>query len=188
MAWMSRPISGRCARRSRRRLPSGGRRASSRRAQFVPVLDGPWAWRELVPAGTTPRRSGGPASPRGACPSPGRTCPCTWRSTPSGRGAGRACPRREVGEERLVRRQRLLGARPLDGLVGHVGHEVVVRVLRHFDAAHVLVDGRRPLVRLAADEAVELVEPERVGQRSVGPEGLTSQAAVSCDLPKAAVL
>ena len=38
--------------------------------------------------------------------------------------------RREVDEERLVRRQRLLGARPVDRLVGHVGHEVVVRVLR----------------------------------------------------------
>ena len=48
--------------------------------------------------------------------------------------------------------------RPLDRLVGHVGHEVVVRVLRQLDAAHVLVDGRGPLVRFAADEAVELVE------------------------------
>ena len=60
--------------------------------------------------------------------------------------------------------------RPLDRLVGHVGHEVVVRVLRQLDAAHVLVDGRRPLVRFAADEAVELVEAG-AGRPAVGRAG-----------------
>ena len=78
--------------------------------------------------------------------------------------------RGEVGEERLVRRQRLLGVRPLDRLVGEVGHEVVVRVLRHLDAGHVLVDRRGPLVRLAADEAVELVEAG-AGRPAVGRAG-----------------
>ncbi len=81
------------------------------------------------------------------------------------RGAGR-----EVDEERLVRRQRFLRLDPLDGLVGHVGHEVVVRVLRQFDPAHSVVDQRRPLVRFAADEAVELVEA-RAGRPAVGRAG-----------------
>ena len=43
----------------------------------------------------------------------------------------------EVHEERPVRRQRLLGTAPADRLVRHVGREVVVRVVRHLDAAHV---------------------------------------------------
>ena len=41
---------------------------------------------------------------------------------------------------------------------GHVRHEVVVRVLRDLDQVRAVVERRRPLVRLAADEAVELVE------------------------------
>ena len=69
------------------------------------------------------------------------------------RGAGG-----EVGEERLVRGQRLLAPDPLDGLVRHVGGEVVVRVVRHLDLDGAVVDQRRPLIGLAADEAVELVE------------------------------
>ena len=49
--------------------------------------------------------------------------------------------------------------RPLDRLIGHVGHEVVVRD-RSAASTRLMsfVDGRRPLVRFAADEAVELVE------------------------------
>ena len=69
---------------------------------------------------------------------------------------GRA--RREVHEERLVRHERRLVAHPGNRLVGHVGHEVVVRVLRQLDLVHPVVEQRRPLVGLAADEAVELVE------------------------------
>ncbi len=66
---------------------------------------------------------------------------------------------REVGEERLVGRQRLLGADPGDRLVRHVGGEVVVRVVRHLHLDGAVDDQRRPLIGLAADEAVELVEP-----------------------------
>ena len=82
------------------------------------------------------------------------------------RGAGG-----EVGEERLVRGQRLLAADPLDGLVGHVGREVVVRVVRRLHLDGAVEDQRRPLVGLAADEAVELVEAgvasasDRTGRR-----------------------
>ena len=70
---------------------------------------------------------------------------------------------REVDEERLVGRERLLEADPLDGLRRHVVHEVVVGIVRGLDQVLVVVDGRRPLVGLAAHEAVELVEPLPVG-------------------------
>ena len=79
------------------------------------------------------------------------------------RGAGR-----EVHVERLVGRQRLLGAHPVDRLVGHVDREVVVRRLPVLDARDAVVDGRRPLVGLAADEAVELVEAGAGGPAVVG--------------------
>ena len=69
------------------------------------------------------------------------------------RGAGG-----EVGEERLVRRQRLLGPDPRDRLVGHVGREVIIRIVRRLHLDRAIEDQRRPLVGLAADEAVELVE------------------------------
>ena len=67
---------------------------------------------------------------------------------------------REVDEERLVGRERLLLADPVDGLVGHVLHEVVAllgRLLR-LDRRGALVQRRVPLVGLAADEAVEILE------------------------------
>ena len=67
-------------------------------------------------------------------------------------------PGRVVDEERLVRRHRLLGFHPVDGLVRHVDGEVVVLHLRRIDLDHAVVDERIPLVGLAADEAVELVE------------------------------
>ena len=67
-------------------------------------------------------------------------------------------------------------ARPL--LFGHLEkHEV-----RAAETFGELFDQLRP------DDHQRIGDAERVGQRSVGPEGLTSQAAVSCDLPKAAVL
>ncbi len=69
--------------------------------------------------------------------------------------------RREVREERLVRRQRLLLARPGDRLVRHVVHEVVALLggAPRIDRGRVLVDVRVPLVGLAADEPVEVLEP-----------------------------
>ena len=69
------------------------------------------------------------------------------------RGAGR-----EVHEEWFVRRQRLLKLHPGDRVVGHVGHEVVAGIVRRLDPVQAFVEAWRPLVGLAADEAVELVE------------------------------
>ena len=68
--------------------------------------------------------------------------------------------RREVHEERLVGHQRLLLAHPLDRLVGHVAHEVValLRGAIGLDRGRALVQRRVVLVRLAADEAVEVLE------------------------------
>ena len=69
--------------------------------------------------------------------------------------------RREVDEERLVAHQRLLLTDPVDRFVGHVLGEVVAllgRLLR-LDRGRPLVDRRVVLVRLAADEAVEVLEP-----------------------------
>ena len=67
-------------------------------------------------------------------------------------------PGRVVDEERLVGRHRLLRLDPVDRLVGHVHGEVVVLHLRRLDLDRPVVDERIPLVGLAADEAVELVE------------------------------
>ena len=47
---------------------------------------------------------------------------------------------------------------PRDRLVRHVGREVVVRIVRRLDLDRAVEDQRRPLIGLAADEAVELVE------------------------------
>ena len=64
----------------------------------------------------------------------------------------------KVDEERPVRRQRLLVADPGHCLVGHVGQEVVIGVIRQLHRVHAVIDEWRPLVRLAAQKAVELVE------------------------------
>ena len=67
---------------------------------------------------------------------------------------------REVHEERLVTHQRLLRADPLDRLVGHVAHEVVALLGRspRLDGRRALIQRRVVLVRLAADEPVEVLE------------------------------
>ena len=86
------------------------------------------------------------------------------------RGVRRA--RGEVHEERLVGHERLLLAHPLDRLVGHVLGEVVAllgRLLR-LDRRRALVERRVVLVRLAADEAVEVLETAAAGRPGVeGP-------------------
>jgi hypothetical protein len=71
----------------------------------------------------------------------------------------------EVHEERLVGHERLLLARPLDRLVGHVRGEVVALLRRRLglDRRRALVNGRVVLVRLAADEAVEVLEASAAG-------------------------
>ena len=81
---------------------------------------------------------------------------------------GRA--RGEIHEERLVRRERLLELHPGDGLVGHVGHEVVAGVVRRGDAGHAVIERGIPLVGLAAEEPVEFVEA-RARRPAVGRSG-----------------
>ena len=68
------------------------------------------------------------------------------------------CSRSEVDEEGFVRREGLLEFHPVDGMIGHVGHEVVAGIVRRGDHVEAVIEGGRPLVGLAADEAVELVE------------------------------
>ncbi len=67
-------------------------------------------------------------------------------------------PGSEIREERLVRRQRLLVADPLDRLIGEVGHQMVIRIVRKFDPGHPVIEAWRPLVGFTTDESVELVE------------------------------
>ena len=66
----------------------------------------------------------------------------------------------EVAEERLVGHQRLLLADPRDRLVGDVLSQVVtlLRGLLGLDRLRAVVQGRVILVRLAAEEAVEVLE------------------------------
>ena len=86
----------------------------------------------------------------------------------------------EVDERRLVRRQRLLVLDPGARLLGHVGHEVVVRVVRQFDHGGAVVQVGRPLVGLAAEEAVELVEalPGRPAVEGPGHAGFPGRGLV----------
>ena len=92
---------------------------------------------------------------------PSSNCPL-YLSDHSGRHVMRSVRRTGgvVDEERLVRHQRLLLLDPVDRLVGHVLGEVValLRRLGLLDRHRVAVDRRRVLVRLAADEAVEVLE------------------------------
>ena len=80
--------------------------------------------------------------------------------------------RRVVGEERLVRHQGLLLPHPRDRAVGHVLGQVVA-LLRSPVGLHgrlVLVERRRVLVGLAAEEAVEVLEsPAAAGPVVEGP-------------------
>src|SRR5206468_2774218 len=62
--------------------------------------------------------------------------------------------------------QRVLRLHPGDRLVRHVYREVVVEAVRLLHAYRSIEDRRRPLVGLAADEAVELVEP-RMGRPAI---------------------
>ena len=68
----------------------------------------------------------------------------------------------EVNEERLVRRECLLETHPLDGLGGHVVHEVVIGIVWRLDTVQVVIDRGSPLIRFTAHEPVELVEALQV--------------------------
>src|SRR5215469_1867359 len=65
---------------------------------------------------------------------------------------------REIYEERLVRRHRVLKAHPGDRLISHVGHEVVSGGVRWLDMRYAVEDKRRPLIGLAAEKPVKLFE------------------------------
>ena len=88
------------------------------------------------------------------------------------RRVGRA--RRVVLQPGFVGRDGVEHADPLDAAVGQVLVEVVVLgVMGRLDRFDVLDDRRRPLVGIAADEAVEVLEPES-GRPEVVGTGLTS--------------
>ena len=65
---------------------------------------------------------------------------------------------REIDEERLVGGQRLLRLHPGDGVVHQVRRQVILRVVRRLDRRWCLEEGRRPLVGLGADKAVEVLK------------------------------
>ena len=121
-------------------------------------------------------------------PAPRRTCRLNWRSTLGDVVRRVRCARGEIDEERLVGRQGLLHAHPVDGLVGHVGHEVVVRVVGRLDpgscrrkAPGTTGSCRRRGTRRTCQS--------RTGRPAVeGPGRPRSQVGVSWHLPKAAVL
>ena len=78
----------------------------------------------------------------------------------------------------------------VDGIVGHVLVEDSSPwiVVRRLDGLGALEERRRPLVRVAADEAVEVFEAQPVGQRSNGPAWLVCQSGTLWFLPYQAVL
>ena len=82
---------------------------------------------------------------------------------------------RKVDEERLVRGETFLLSDPGNRLVGHVLDQVVAllgRFLR-LDRRGPLVERRVPLVGLAADEAVEILEAATAGRPGVERSGRT---------------
>ena len=79
---------------------------------------------------------------------------------------------RVVGEERFFRRERVLLFNPRDGVVGEVCVQVILRVVRRrLDGMGAVEDGRMPLVGVAADEAVEILEAQ-TGRPEVERPGL----------------
>ena len=60
--------------------------------------------------------------------------------------------------ERLVRGKRLLRTHPANRLIRHIGRKVIIGRWFVFHARHAVEDRGRPLVRLAADETIELVK------------------------------
>src|SRR4051812_977792 len=63
----------------------------------------------------------------------------------------------------------MLRLHPADRLGRHIGGKMVIRVMRRLDAGGSIKNCRRPLVRFAADEAIELVESRVSRPTVVGP-------------------
>src|SRR5262245_36462537 len=71
---------------------------------------------------------------------------------------------REVEEEGLVRGGCMLRANPIDGAISHVMDQDVVRVVGWRQNGNVVLEQRRvKLVRVAAEESVEVVEAQAAG-------------------------
>src|ERR1700734_445661 len=82
--------------------------------------------------------------------------------------------RREIHEEGLIGNQRLLLTDPVDSLVRHILHEVIAFFgsLLHLDRCGAFVERGIPLVRLSADEPVEIFKAPATGGPCVeGPRG-----------------
>src|SRR5262249_17400328 len=77
---------------------------------------------------------------------------CVMRRVAKARGV--------VGEEWLVRRQRLLLPNPCDGGVGQGGVKVILWVVLGLDGLGAVEQGGMPLIGVSADEAVEVLEPQ----------------------------
>src|SRR5580704_6690144 len=89
------------------------------------------------------------------------------------RGVGRTW--REVDEERLIGHERLLLPNPIDGLVRHVFHQMIALLggLLDLDRGGAFIKRWIPLVRLAADEPIEIFESASPGRPSVKRAGWT---------------
>ena len=156
----------RCARGSRRRPPSAAPAPAS--ARSISSHAGITSGRSVssASAGTMPvLPAGARTSPALRVPAAGEPAgvpvrPLQRHVVRSVGGAGR-----EVHEERLLGSQRLLGAHPVDRPVRQVLGQVVALLRRssRLDRRRALVQRRVVLVVLAADEAVEVLEPAAAG-------------------------
>ena len=89
----------------------------------------------------------------------------------------------------MVGRERVLHPHPGDRLVRQVMVEDVIRIAEiGLDRHGVLVQRRMPLVGVAAEEAVEVLEARPLGHKSNGPAWLDIQSGTLCILPNHDVL
>ena len=82
---------------------------------------------------------------------------------------------RKVDEEGLIGNERLLLPNPVNGLVRHIFHQVIALFgrLLDLDGGGALIERRIPLVRLAADEPVEVFESASPGRPRIEGPGRT---------------
>ena len=84
---------------------------------------------------------------------------------------GMGGPEGEIDKEGLVRRERVLGLHPGDGMVHQIGRQVIVRIVRRLDGRRAFEERGRPLIRLRADETVELLKALAGGPAVKRPGG-----------------